>query len=472
MCVSRYLCAGKMRLRAAALLAAATGAHAGIGYSTLRLNPCSQAPAFLPYQVWSYNASTRSLDLADGFIFNRPRAPVDALGPAVAGASLWTSPGTGMTWTLATDGSVTPLAAAGSANGLCAALVADAQPGVGVWLQSCVPNAPEQSFKVVAPGGAIVHAASGLCLDAGSAVPPCQPGGAGAGLPFCNVSMPMDARVADLVARLTPLEKASMLDSTGGGSGRLGVAGYQVRGRGMGMVCCAGWLPLFLRSCSPPVSPHTAPARAVVARSPAHGRKQRWRRFCEPDTVRDVVPHGDHVVHGLQHDAVARHRHRHRHRGARVCQRGPHGRPDVLGADDQSGARPAVGPHSGGAARAEDAALRATASRGEPHGAHAVPLAPRAASASRSPQTPGEDPLVTAQYTVNFVKGMQEGEDPRYLRVVATCKHFAAYSLESWNGTTRDYFDAQVTDADLVEYYLTPFQACIQEARAAGIMCR
>jgi xylan 1,4-beta-xylosidase len=67
---------------------------------------------------------------------------------------------------------------------------------------------------------------------------------------------------------------------------------------------------------------------------------------------------------------------------------------------------------------------------------------------------------------------MQEGEDPRYLRVVATCKHFAAYSLEKWNGTTRDYFNAVVGDADLVEYYLAPFQACVQEARAAGIMCR
>jgi hypothetical protein len=222
--------APRAALRATLLAAAAAGAAAGIGYSTLRLNPCSQSPAFLPYQVWTYNATSQQLLLADGVIFRRPHAPVDALGPAVANASLWTSPGNGLKWTLAADGSATPIAAAGAAAGLCITLADAPQPGVGVWLQPCAPGgAPAQTFKVVAPGGAIVHAASGLCLDAGAAVLPCQPGGAGSDLPFCNASLPVDARVDDLVGRLSVLEKASMLDSTGGGSGRLGVAGYQVR---------------------------------------------------------------------------------------------------------------------------------------------------------------------------------------------------------------------------------------------------
>lgn len=41
----------------------------------------------------------------------------------------------------------------------------------------------------------------------------------------------------------------------------------------------------------------------------------------------------------------------------------------------------------------------------------------------------GEDPYHTASYAREFVRGMQEGdgEDPRYLKVSACCKHFAAY---------------------------------------------
>ena len=37
-----------------------------------------------------------------------------------------------------------------------------------------------------------------------------------------------------------------------------------------------------------------------------------------------------------------------------------------------------------------------------------------------------------------------QGNDSRYTKVAATCKHFAAYSLEEWEGTSRLRFDAQL----------------------------
>ena len=66
---------------------------------------------------------------------------------------------------------------------------------------------------------------------------------------------------------------------------------------------------------------------------------------------------------------------------------------------------------------------------------------------------------------------MQEGEDPRYLKTSACCKHFLAYDLEDWNSTDRHHFDAVVTEADLANYYLPAFQACVQDANVSSLMC-
>ena len=42
----------------------------------------------------------------------------------------------------------------------------------------------------------------------------------------------------------------------------------------------------------------------------------------------------------------------------------------------------------------------------------------------RTPETYGEDPFLTSRIGVSFVKGLQ-GDDPRYLKVVSTPKHFS-----------------------------------------------
>ncbi|KAK0732205.1 glycoside hydrolase superfamily [Lasiosphaeris hirsuta] len=87
----------------------------------------------------------------------------------------------------------------------------------------------------------------------------------------------------------------------------------------------------------------------------------------------------------------------------------------------------------------------------------------------RGHETPGEDPFVNKRWAAAFVRGMQ-GPGPTH-RVVATCKHFAAYDLENSGSTTRFNFNAKVSTQDLAEYYLPPFQQCARDSKVGSIMC-
>jgi beta-D-xylosidase 4 len=89
----------------------------------------------------------------------------------------------------------------------------------------------------------------------------------------------------------------------------------------------------------------------------------------------------------------------------------------------------------------------------------------------RGEETVGEDPFLGSQYAYAYVTGLQGVDTKRYLKVAATCKHFAAYDLEKWNGTDRFRFNAIISDQDLVETQLPPFESCIRNARVASIMC-
>ena len=84
----------------------------------------------------------------------------------------------------------------------------------------------------------------------------------------------------------------------------------------------------------------------------------------------------------------------------------------------------------------------------------------------RGQETYGEDPYLTSKLGVAFVKALQ-GDHPKYLKLVATPKHYVAYSgLES----ERHKFDARVSKKDLWETYLPAFEACIREGKAEAIM--
>ncbi len=79
----------------------------------------------------------------------------------------------------------------------------------------------------------------------------------------------------------------------------------------------------------------------------------------------------------------------------------------------------------------------------------------------RTQETYGEDPFLTSRLAVEFVKGIQ-GDDPKYLKCVATPKHFAMHNQET--GRTSSSFD--ISERTLREYYLPAFYACFTEGHA------
>ncbi len=85
----------------------------------------------------------------------------------------------------------------------------------------------------------------------------------------------------------------------------------------------------------------------------------------------------------------------------------------------------------------------------------------------RGQETYGEDPYLTSRLGVAFVRGMQ-GDDPRYLKVIATPKHYAVHSGPE---SERHTFDAKAFERDLRETYLAAFRATIIEGKADSIMC-
>ena len=85
----------------------------------------------------------------------------------------------------------------------------------------------------------------------------------------------------------------------------------------------------------------------------------------------------------------------------------------------------------------------------------------------RGMETYGEDPFLTAEMAIPFIKGLQ-GNDPRYLKLVATVKHFAVHSGPE---STRHSATVWPTDYDLYETYLPHFERTIKEGGAYSVMC-
>ena len=85
----------------------------------------------------------------------------------------------------------------------------------------------------------------------------------------------------------------------------------------------------------------------------------------------------------------------------------------------------------------------------------------------RGMETYGEDPYLTGRLAVQFIRGLQ-GNDPRYLKLVATAKHYAVHSGPE---PARHTFNAVIDERDLRETYLPHFQTSIEEAGAFSVMC-
>ena len=84
----------------------------------------------------------------------------------------------------------------------------------------------------------------------------------------------------------------------------------------------------------------------------------------------------------------------------------------------------------------------------------------------RGQETYGEDPLLTANMGIAFVKGLQ-GNDKTYLKVAACAKHFAVHSGPE---KTRHEFNALPEERDFRETYLPAFKA-LSDAGVEAFMC-
>ncbi len=83
----------------------------------------------------------------------------------------------------------------------------------------------------------------------------------------------------------------------------------------------------------------------------------------------------------------------------------------------------------------------------------------------RGHETYGEDPYLTSQLAIPFIKGLQG--DGEYMKTAACAKHFAVHSGPEGE---RHFFDAKASKKDLEETYLPAFEACVKEADVEAVM--
>ena len=84
----------------------------------------------------------------------------------------------------------------------------------------------------------------------------------------------------------------------------------------------------------------------------------------------------------------------------------------------------------------------------------------------RGQETYGEDPYLSGEIGVAFVKGLQ-GDDPFFLKAAACAKHYAVHSGPE---EPRHHFNVDPSKKDLFETYLPAFEKLVKEGNVAGVM--
>ncbi|KAK6170691.1 hypothetical protein SNE40_019019 [Patella caerulea] len=87
----------------------------------------------------------------------------------------------------------------------------------------------------------------------------------------------------------------------------------------------------------------------------------------------------------------------------------------------------------------------------------------------RTQETYGEDPYLSGVLASHFVKGLQ-GNNTRYIRANAGCKHFDVHGGPENIPVSRFSFNAQVSDRDWRTTFLPQFKACVK-AGTYNLMC-
>ena len=160
--------------------------------------------------------------IANGTEGSNPPLVFDIAGPSNASGTpihIWGSYSPvhpSQTW------SVSASAVTSLYNDMCLA-VTELSVSAPLVIERCNASAPTQRLTYNAANGTFsLSAAPGLCLQAANTSLSCQQPPLSA-LPFCNASLPVAARVADMVSRMTPAERAAALDSSVPAIGRLGL---------------------------------------------------------------------------------------------------------------------------------------------------------------------------------------------------------------------------------------------------------
>ncbi len=213
----------------------------------------------------------------------------------------------------------------------------------------------------------------------------------GSSLPYLNPALPIDARVDDLISRMTLEEKASQLVNQARAVPRLNIPAYDWWNEGLHGVARAGIATVFPESI---------------------GLAATW----DPDLMHQIATVIGTEARAKHHEAVRQ--------GKREIFYGlTFWSPNInIFRDPRWG---------------------------------------------RGQETFGEDPYLTSRMGVAFVTGLQ-GDDPKYLRVVSTPKHFAVHSGPE---PSRHVFDAVVSRRDMEDTYLPAFHATVAEAKAGSVMC-
>ncbi|HWB53872.1 MAG TPA: glycoside hydrolase family 3 C-terminal domain-containing protein, partial [Tepidisphaeraceae bacterium] len=84
----------------------------------------------------------------------------------------------------------------------------------------------------------------------------------------------------------------------------------------------------------------------------------------------------------------------------------------------------------------------------------------------RGQETYGEDPFLTGQIAVAYIKGLQ-GNNPKYDKTIACAKHYAVHDGPEID---RHFMDLHPSRRDLYETYLPAFEAAVRQGHVGSVM--
>ena len=85
----------------------------------------------------------------------------------------------------------------------------------------------------------------------------------------------------------------------------------------------------------------------------------------------------------------------------------------------------------------------------------------------RAEETFGEDPYLLSVIGSAYTRGLQEGDNKKYIKIAASPKHYAVHSGPD---DIRKYFVANVSLHDLYDTYLPAFKSQVMGAKASQVM--